>query len=173
MKRDVLKKLFLNIMFYGVMFLYALILFFLLFKKKSVGSFQTINLIPFRTIIDYLFNEDVIVRSFAFSNIMGNIAIFIPLGIYIPLLINKKSIFTNSAIVALISLCVEIVQYILAIGTADVDDIILNTIGGLLGILIFKLVYLIFKDKSKVVITFLTPIGGVIAVILLFLLNNW
>lgn len=159
-------------MFYGVMFLYALILFFLLFKKKSVGSFQTINLIPFRTIIDYLFNEDVIVRSFAFSNIMGNIAIFIPLGIYIPLLINKKSIFTNSAIVALISLCVEIVQYILAIGTADVDDIILNTIGGLLGILIFKLVYLIFKDKSKVVITFLTPIGGVIAVILLFLLNN-
>ena len=155
-------------MFYGVMFLYALILFFLLFKKKSVGSFQTINLIPFRTIIDYLFNEDVIVRSFAFSNIMGNIAIFIPLGIYIPLLINKKSIFTNSAIVALISLCVEIVQYILAIGTADVDDIILNTIGGLLGILIFKLVYLIFKDKSKVVITFLTPIGGVIAVILLF-----
>lgn len=172
MKRDVLKKLFLNIMFYGVMFLYALILFFLLFKKKSVGSFQTINLIPFRTIIDYLFNEDVIVRSFAFSNIMGNIAIFIPLGIYIPLLINKKSIFTNSAIVALISLCVEIVQYILAIGTADVDDIILNTIGGLLGILIFKLVYLIFKDKSKVVITFLTPIGGVIAVILLFLLNN-
>ena len=172
MKRDVLKKLFLNIMFYGVMFLYALILFFLLFKKKSVGSFQTINLIPFRTIIDYLFNEDVIVRSFAFSNIMGNIVIFIPLGIYIPLLINKKSIFTNSAIVALISLCVEIVQYILAIGTADVDDIILNTIGGLLGILIFKLVYLIFKDKSKVVITFLTPIGGVIAVILLFLLNN-
>ena len=172
MKRDVLKKLFLNIMFYGVMFLYALILFFLLFKKKSVGSFRTINLIPFRTIIDYLFNEDVIVRSFAFSNIMGNIAIFIPLGIYIPLLINKKSIFTNSAIVALISLCVEIVQYILAIGTADVDDIILNTIGGLLGILIFKLVYLIFKDKSKVVITFLTPIGGVIAVILLFLLNN-
>ena len=172
MKRDVLKKLFLNIMFYGVMSLYALILFFLLFKKKSVGSFRTINLIPFRTIIDYLFNEDVIVRSFAFSNIMGNIAIFIPLGIYIPLLINKKSIFTNSAIVALISLCVEIVQYILAIGTADVDDIILNTIGGLLGILIFKLVYLIFKDKSKVVITFLTPIGGVIAVILLFLLNN-
>ena len=159
-------------MFYGVMFLYALILFFLLFKKKSVGSFRTINLIPFRTIIDYLFNEDVIVRSFAFSNIMGNIAIFIPLGIYIPLLINKKSIFTNSAIVALISLCVEIVQYILVIGTADVDDIILNTIGGLLGILIFKLVYLIFKDKSKVVITFLTPIGGVIAVILLFLLNN-
>ena len=159
-------------MFYGVMFLYALILFFLLFKKKSVGSFQTINLIPFRTIIDYLFNEDVIVRSFAFSNIMGNIAIFIPLGIYIPLLINKKSIFTNSAIVALISLCVEIVQYILAIGTADVDDIIMNTIVGLLGILIFKLVYLIFKDKSKVVITFLTPIGGVIAVILLFLLNN-
>ena len=121
-------------MFYGVMFLYALILFFLLFKKKSVGSFRTINLIP--------------------------------------LLINKKNIFTNSAIVALISLCVEIVQYILAIGTADVDDIILNTIGGLLGILIFKLVYLIFKDKSKVVITFLTPIGGVIAVILLFLLNN-
>ena len=172
MKRDALKKLFLNIMFYGVMFLYALILFFLLFKKKSVGSFRTINLIPFRTIIDYLFNEDVIVRSFAFSNIMGNIAIFIPLGIYIPLLINKKSIFTNSAIVALISLCVEIVQYILAIGTADVDDIILNTIGGLLGILIFKLVYLVFKDKSKVVITFLTPIGGVIAVILLFLLNN-
>ena len=87
MKRDVLKKLFLNIMFYGVMFLYALILFFLLFKKKSVGSFQTINLIPFRTIIDYLFNEDVIVRSFAFSNIMGNIAIFIP---------NTKNVFEKN-----------------------------------------------------------------------------
>ena len=172
MKRDVLKKLLLNMMFYGVMFIYVLILFFLLFKKKSVGSFQTINLIPFRTITDYLFNDDVIVRNFALSNIIGNIAIFIPMGIYIPLLINKKSIFTNSAIVASMSLCVEIVQFIFAVGTADIDDIILNTIGGLLGILIFKIIYLIFKDKSKVVITFLAPIGGVIAVILLFLLNN-
>ena len=75
-------------------------------------------------------------------------------------------------IVALISLCVEIIQIVFAIGTADIDDIILNTIGGLLGILIFRIIYLIFKDKSKVAITFLAPIGGIIAILILFSVNN-
>ncbi len=65
---------------------------------------------------------------------------------------------------------VEILQFIFVVGTADIDDVILNTIGGLISI--FKIIYLIFKNKSKVAITFLASIGGVIAVLLLFLLNN-
>ena len=48
---------------------------------------------------------------------------------------------------------------------ADIDDLILNTIGGFIGIIIFKKIHAIYQDKSKDVITILAPIGGGIAFI--------
>ena len=67
--------------------------------------------------------------------------------------------------IALISLGVEILQYIFALGVADIDDLILNTIGGFIGIILFKKIHAIYQDKSRDVITILAPIGGGIAFI--------
>ena len=97
-----------QILFYGVMIIYFILLFFLLFRKKAAGSFQSVNLIPFHSIGAYLFSDDMVSRAFALSNLLGNIAIFIPMGVYLPLLIRRKSIFVNTVCVALISAVVEV-----------------------------------------------------------------
>ena len=52
-----------QILFYGVMIIYFILLFFLLFRKKAAGSFQSVNLIPFHSIGAYLFSDDMVSRA--------------------------------------------------------------------------------------------------------------
>ena len=152
-----------QILFYGVMIIYFILLFFLLFRKKAAGSFQSVN---------YLFSDDMVSRAFALSNLLGNIAIFIPIGVYLPLLIRRKSIFVNTVCVALISAVVEVLQYIFAVGSADIDDVILNTVGGLIGVSLFRVMELLLKDQTKKAVTILAPVGGIFSFLILFLVNR-
>ncbi|MEP7144786.1 MAG: VanZ family protein [Ferruginibacter sp.] len=75
--------------------------------------------------------------------IIGNIILFIPLGIFLPYIFPKiNSIKKLSAICFLCSLSVELCQFVLRqLGTnrtSDIDDVILNTIGGVLGWLVYS-----------------------------------
>lgn len=98
------------------------------------------NIIPFRTVYEYLtgfnrFNVDIIIH-----NTLGNILIFIPLGFFLPILFNKYKSFSKVCIASLLLTCIiEVLQLFLQIGQFDIDDIILNTIGGIAGYLIIKL----------------------------------
>lgn len=157
-----------NLLLYSVLGVYVLILLAFLFLKRT--SFQSINLIPFRTILDYL-NGDMIARAFAPSNLIGNIVLFLPLGVYITLLNPNKKISVNTCLIALISVIVEIAQYMFKVGVTDIDDVILNTVGGLIGILIFKVIYIFLKDKTRIAIEILAPVAGVGAVLILMLTN--
>lgn len=65
------------------------------------------------------------------------------------MLIRRKSIFVNTVCVALISAVVEVLQYIFAVGSADIDDVILNTVGGLIGVSLFRVMELLLKDQTK------------------------
>ena len=56
-----------QILFYGVMIIYFILLFFLLFRKKAAGSFQSVNLIPFHSIGAYLFSDDMVSRPLCAS----------------------------------------------------------------------------------------------------------
>jgi glycopeptide antibiotics resistance protein len=73
-----------------------------------------------------------------------------------------KKLLNYITFICAISLCVEISQYILGLGYTDIDDIILNTIGGSFGVLIYRMIYLVLKDEEKVKtsITFLWCILG-------------
>lgn len=161
-----------NILLYSVMVLYLLILFALLFLKRKVGSFQSLNLIPFRSITEYLFSDDILSKSFALSNILGNVVIFVPLGLYIMLMNKNKSIIVNTFIIALTSTLVEVAQFIFKVGAADIDDVILNTIGGFIGAILFYVIHLIFKSKTKSAISLIAPIGGILAFTILMLANQ-
>ena len=175
MKQDIIancRNALYQILFYGVMIIYFILLFFLLFRKKAAGSFQSVNLIPFHSISAYLFSDDMVSRAFALSNLLGNIAIFIPMGVYLPLLIRRKSIFVNTVCVALISTVVEVLQYIFAVGSADIDDVILNTVGGLIGVSLFRVMELLLKDQTKKAVTVLAPVGGIFSFLILFLVNR-
>ena len=97
---------------------------------ERISSGYGMNLIPFRTIRGFF-------RHFIFSifmvNIVGNIVMFIPWGFGLPLLWKKRQSVTSVILFsALLPLFIETVQ--LFIGrSVDVDDLILNFAGGLIG----------------------------------------
>ena len=107
---------------------------------------------------------------FAFGNIIGNIAIFLPLGAFLPLFKKDKRVLMNFLIISGTSLLIELIQGLLAIGIFDIDDLILNSLGGLVGILAYKELSAIFKDDKKVstVIEILSVAGLPVILYLLF-----
>ncbi|GEP67172.1 hypothetical protein CBE01nite_49400 [Clostridium beijerinckii] len=146
-KRERIKTFFL----YGVFICYILLLIKILFLSRiSNLDHRSINLIPFYSIKEYLFSSSASIKKFAFGNVGGNIAIFIPLGAYLLLFKNNKRVITNLLFVFIVSLFVEIIQGIFGIGASDIDDIILNCLGGLIGILGYKFFLFILPDEKKV-----------------------
>lgn len=148
---------------FGV-FLFAYIyLFLLIFLFKYVSPFElfspdrmyhrSVDVIPFNTIHSYLSNEKNVSPIIVMSNILGNMILFMPLGMYLQLLKKNKKISISIGIVFLISVLIEMFQYIFGIGATDIDDIILNSVGGLLGIVVYKGLLLLFKDEGKVRLT--------------------
>lgn len=85
------------------------------------------------------------------QNIFGNIILFIPLGIFLPLLSAKYRAFGRVIIFgALCSISIELTQFILRqfdiYRTVDIDDVILNTLGAILG---FVIVSTLYPKKNK------------------------
>ena len=74
-------------------------------------------------------------------NVIGNICVFIPLGIFLPKLFARcRKLLTVTVLSLEISLGIEVIQLVTRIGSFDVDDLLLNTIGGILGYLIYRIV---------------------------------
>ncbi|MDI4646909.1 VanZ family protein [Cohnella hashimotonis] len=87
------------------------------------------NLTPFRSISMYLERLD---RPYDIVNLFGNIALFVPLGVFVALLAGCG--WRGAAIRAFgVSLALECAQIVFMMGSFDVDDLILNTLGGLVG----------------------------------------
>ncbi|SET35039.1 Glycopeptide antibiotics resistance protein [Oceanobacillus limi] len=96
----------------------------------------SINLIPFQTIAMYVeFEGNVDIQII---NLLGNIIVFVPIGIF-AVILKKKILFREVLIIGFASTCfIEITQLMFtSIGiiyrSFDIDDIILNTIGVLIG----------------------------------------
>lgn len=132
----------------------------------SYGKMRSINLIPFKTVIQDLVNSRRMGYMSAISNTFGNIIIFIPFGYFIPSLNEKYSKLSNMLIsTACFSLFFEISQYILGVGSSDIDDIILNTIGGITGYVLYKYIDKLIPKRnifymSIIITTFILFIGG-------------
>ena len=89
-----------------------------------------------------------------FWNVIGNICVFVPFGVFLPKLFVKcKNIFLTILFSFEVSLCVEIVQLVTKVGSFDVDDLLLNTLGGLVGFLLITLYTWLqkFLNKSKMI----------------------
>jgi len=166
-KRERIKTVFL----YGVFICYLLLLLkILLLSRVSLLELfnsqrtlnRSINLIPFQSIMEFISGSSNNLRRFAFGNVVGNIIIFIPLGIYLPLLKKDKRVLINLLFIFLVSLSVEILQGLLGIGVSDIDDIILNCLGGCIGILGYKFLLFILREEKKVrtAMTILSTVVG-------------
>jgi glycopeptide antibiotics resistance protein len=148
--RKVSKKKLYDILFYGIMGIYFVIMFWILFQRRASGGVRIINTAPFSTISSYFYINGGILHGYGLVNLIGNILIFVPMGIYLSMLIKKTSVRAYTILVALISLGVEILQYIFALGVADIDDIILNTTGILIGALIYFGVKQLKNRKNRI-----------------------
>lgn len=146
--------------------IYIIILFAYLFLKAH--SFQSINLIPFHTITAYLAHGGFI----SLVNVLGNIVLFIPLGIYLTLFNPNKRIVINTLWIVLMSVTAEILQYTFKVGATDIDDILLNGLGGFLGIIIYKILYKVFKNKVVYAIEVISLIVGITFLILSICLSS-
>ena len=169
-KRERMRTVFLYAVFICYIFLLIKIL---LLSRISHSELRSINLIPFYSIKEYIFSNSATIKRFSFGNVVGNIVIFIPLGTYLSLFKNDKRVITNLLFIFLVSLLVEIIQGFLGIGATDIDDIILNCLGGLIGILGYKFLLFILRDEKKVhtAITIISAIGLPLILYYLFMVR--
>ena len=116
-----------------------MILFKLQFSLNSLDKIRNINFIPF------YYENNV---SFHFREVIENVIIFIPLGIYLKMIgiDNKKTILFGFAV----SLLLEASQYVLSVGASDITDVITNTLGALIGVLFYNISIKLFKTEEKV-----------------------
>lgn len=146
---------------------FLILIWILLFKMnlsiKDIYKSRSINLIPF--------GQSVIVNGKIYINeIIGNIFVFIPIGIYTCMLGTNWSFIKKIAPSFIISLAIEGLQFVFALGTTDVTDLLGNTLGGIVGIGIFLLLSKVLKNKTVKVLNILALIATIGLIILLSML---
>jgi glycopeptide antibiotics resistance protein len=110
---------------------------------------RSLNLVPFQTIFDYLHYRQNMSFLRWFANIFGNMLIFLPLGLYLPLVFQRMRAFSKSLFtVVVVSISLEVLQYLFGTGSTDVDDLLLNTVGGSVGYCLFLLVTRIARRRE-------------------------
>lgn len=133
----------------GFIFYSLFILWVILFKYVSPFELfdenryfsRSMNIIPFNDILNGRFNK---------LDLFGNVILFIPLGIYINIMIKNIKFSKCIGRIVATSLAFECIQYIFGLGASDLTDIIINTVGGIMGIGIYKLIKKGFKEHNKV-----------------------
>lgn len=136
---------------------YCIVLFLILFVRKrfNIGDEpyweqvkMSINLVPFRTIYGSLYS--IIHRTIPYLipheiiSLLGNFALFMPFGYFIPRLFEKYRVFIKFILFTfVVLLSIETLQVLTIRGCFDVDDIILNLAGAVIGFFIAR------KVKSR------------------------
>ena len=141
-----------------------IIVFKMSFSFAGLPHLRNINLIPFA--------ESVIVNvHLDTTEIFQNLAAFVPFGVLIHALWDRKPLVGQILPILLSSLLFETVQYLLAIGASDMTDLLMNTLGGILGIGIAALMAKLFPDRWKLLINAVCILcGGLLAALIVVLI---
>lgn len=70
---------------------------------------------------------------------LGNIGWFIPFGFLMPMLLRNKSVLKVAVLGFVFSFVIEILQFVFRKGVAELDDLILNTLGAFIGYVLYML----------------------------------
>ena len=143
---------------------FLLLTWIIVFKMELSMS----NLVAERSINFIPFKESAIVNGrISFSEIINNAIVFIPIGVFTAMLADNLKFIKMAAVPFGISLFYEITQYIFAVGACDITDLINNTLGGIVGILIFKLRRKVLGDKAYKVVNIFSIVCVVLIVIMI------
>ena len=131
-------KVTIRVLFVAYLIVLAYFLFFS--ERYGRGSNQdyNYNLVPFQEIKRFIHNRQYLGVEAFVVNLFGNVLAFIPYGFFVPMVSKANRQFLSVALYSLeFSLGIELVQLSFRVGTFDVDDLFLNTLGGALGYVLF------------------------------------
>ena len=138
----------------------ALLVWCILFKfalrPEEIPHLRGINLIPYAASV-------VVNGKVQISEIIENMLVFLPFGLYPDSEIQNRILLASG-----LSLFFEVTQYIFAIGASDITDVIDNTLGAVIGILLYLGMKKIWKEKTGKIITILGAVLEVLFLALLF-----
>lgn len=138
---------------YALFLIYlALLIYFVLFAegygRTIAGREYRYNLVPLKEISRFIKYRYQLGPVAVALNLIGNIIAFVPFGMILPIIDKSSRKFYLVALLSFqLSLVIELAQLVLKVGSCDVDDIILNTLGGCLGYLMF---YILNKIRRKI-----------------------
>ena len=140
-----------------------IILFKLQFSISDLDKIRSINFIPSH------YDKEIGV-AFHLTEVLENVLIFVPMGIYLQMLMPKVKLYAKIMMIAGTSFLLETTQYVLAIGRSDITDVLTNTVGGLLGLIVYLMVARLIGNRIKANRLF-SILAGIVSVVVIGLLS--
>lgn len=167
-----MKEIYTNKLTQVLVLIYLIALVWILLFKMGVHftymeNSRSINLIPF-------YEPLILNGKLDLGELVMNVLIFVPLGIYAGILFKGWIIGKKLFLFFIISFLIEVLQYIFGIGAFDITDLINNTFGGIIGLMIYTGIEKAFKNsvKAQKFVNILATIGTVSAILFLVLLRT-
>ena len=144
-----------------IFIIYCFVLVYVLFLSRGTRDGFTFaeymrrftNFIPFKTIVEYVQRYIDGYRNLSVLNLLGNFVLFMPMGVLLPCVIRKLDRFWKVTLTVLgMVVMVEIVQGILRVGSVDIDDVLFNVVGAMIGYGLIRLpfIYNFFKKINLI-----------------------
>lgn len=140
----------------GILFLiYFVVLFYFLFFSEEMGRTYSerayhYNLVPLKEIARFVKYWRVLGMKAVLLNILGNVAAFLPFGFFLPVFSGRCKKFWRTAFYSFeLSLLVEQLQLVFRVGSFDVDDLLLNTLGGMAGYGLYRLFVRYYHQRNQ------------------------
>lgn len=130
---------------------YIAVLIYILFFAENMGrtgaEAYRYNYIPFKEIKRFVTHVNVLGPAVVLANVLGNVLVFVPFGYFVPRLVKNGMGVVYTTILSMeFSAIIEIMQLITKTGSCDIDDVILNTIGGIVGYILFYIIRRLHPD---------------------------
>ncbi len=127
--------------------LYLAVLIYLVFFAETfrrgggLAMEYAYNLEPFKEIKRFYRYREQLGWDVVLVNLAGNVLAFMPFAFMLPIVSPKaRGFFRTVFLTFLLSLCIECVQLVTRVGSFDVDDLVLNTLGGAIGFIAYRIV---------------------------------
>ena len=148
-KLDIKRELLMLLMYVNL----AVIIRFIYFDLEDMGDLVVrfrfyeapkINLVPFAHMFDFIHTSSAVI------NVGGNVLMFVPTGIIVPILFKKLDSFPKTVLAGfLLSLAIELSQLLTPARVTDVDDLIMNTLGAAIGYGIYALARHVIRARKE------------------------
>lgn len=145
----------LRICSYIIFGVYIILLTYFLFFAESTGRTYEgrsyhYNLILLKEIKRFWIHRESLGTMAVILNLFGNVAAFVPFGMILPVIHHRFRSFLYMILMTFeFSLVIEVIQLVSKVGSFDVDDLLLNTIGGMLGYLLFEVLNKIRRHRYE------------------------